>query len=92
MRSETRASDLFPDYPEYNSPTLSYETHPTYLNIRIITGLSRSYINNRVRYSSIVEGIGTIQSALYWEPPTTVMSLYNMYVDVFICCWTDNEI
>ena len=25
-------SDLFPDYPQYKSPTLSYETHPSYLN------------------------------------------------------------
>ena len=29
---EARAFDLFPDYPEYIKPTLSYETHPNYLN------------------------------------------------------------
>ena len=28
----TRAPDLFPDYSEYKTPTLSYETHPNYLN------------------------------------------------------------
>ena len=27
-RSEARASDLFPNFPEYKTPTLSYETHP----------------------------------------------------------------
>ena len=32
LRSEARASDLFPDYPEYKTPTLSYETHTNYLN------------------------------------------------------------
>ena len=32
LRSETRASDLFPDYPEYKTPTLSFETHPNDLN------------------------------------------------------------
>ena len=25
------ASDLFPDYPKYKTPPLSYETHPNYL-------------------------------------------------------------
>ena len=29
-------SDLFPDYPEYKTPTLSYETHQNYLNTDII--------------------------------------------------------
>ena len=32
LRSEARASDLFPDYPEYKTMSLSYETHPNYLN------------------------------------------------------------
>ena len=32
LRSEARASDLFPDYSEYKAPTLSYETHPNCLN------------------------------------------------------------
>ena len=32
LRSEARASDLFSDYPEYKTPTLSYETHPNYLS------------------------------------------------------------
>ena len=41
-----RASDLFPDYPEYKTPTLSYETHPNYLKIWKITGLSTPYLNN----------------------------------------------
>ena len=31
LRSEARASDLSPDYPEYKTPTLSYEAHPKYL-------------------------------------------------------------
>ena len=41
LRSEARASDVFPDYPEYETPTLSYKAHPNYLEIRIITGHSR---------------------------------------------------
>ena len=49
LRSEGRASDLFPDYPEYKTPTLSYETHPKYLQIRTITGLSRPYLNTTLR-------------------------------------------
>ena len=28
LRSEARASDLFPNFPEYETQTLSYETHP----------------------------------------------------------------
>ena len=32
-RSEARASDLSPDYPEYTTPTLSYETHLNDLNL-----------------------------------------------------------
>ena len=32
LRSEARASDLLPDYPEYKTPILSHETHPNYLN------------------------------------------------------------
>ena len=28
LRSEARASDLLPNFPEYKTPTLSYETHP----------------------------------------------------------------
>ena len=33
LRSEARASDLIPNFPEYKTPTLSYETHPNYLNL-----------------------------------------------------------
>ena len=32
LRSEARASDLFPDYLEYKTPTLSYEIHPNEIN------------------------------------------------------------
>ena len=28
LRSEARASDLFPIHPEYKTPTLSYKIHP----------------------------------------------------------------
>ena len=28
LRSEARASDLLPNFPEYKTPTISYETHP----------------------------------------------------------------
>ena len=28
LRSEARASDPFPNFPEYKTPILSYETHP----------------------------------------------------------------
>ena len=28
LKSKARASDLFPNFPEYKTPTLSYETHP----------------------------------------------------------------
>ena len=31
-KSGNSASDLFPDYPEYKTPTLSCKTHPKYIN------------------------------------------------------------
>ena len=33
LRSEVRASNLFPDYSEYITPTLSYETHQIISNV-----------------------------------------------------------
>ena len=47
LRSDARASNLFPDYIECKTPALTYETHPNYLKLRIITGLSRPYLNTR---------------------------------------------
>ena len=48
MRTEARASILFPDYPEYETPNLSYENRPS-LFIQVITGRSMPYLNKRNR-------------------------------------------
>ena len=54
-RSEARASYLFPNVPEYKTPTLSYETHPNELKFgkiqafrgRILTCTNRALTGSR---------------------------------------------
>ena len=74
MRSEARASDLNPNFPEYKPPTLSYETHPNDLKF----GYSQAF---RGRILTIAHTASTDEFRQNIRSHSWI-NLYNIHSDV----------